>query len=287
MRCARNRSFKIDYTFSAVHLLIALFATLVSAIGSLAGFGGGVFIVPALVMILKTPIEVAIGVTALSLLPSSFLTSWFNLKAGNLNLKLLGLIVLPLIIGAPIGAMVTQSLDAKPLQMIFALFLLLLSTKFLSRSKLNKATDHKVTTNTWISFVMKLPPLLKTETSLLSIPLVLMLSLFSGFLAGLLGIGGGVLVTPILIFIARVSVRTATATAVCSVLFTSLSSGVSHFHLGHFDYYVFCHTAIGFTAGAVIAKKLSLKINDQILLKTIGFSLVACATALLVNLATG
>jgi uncharacterized membrane protein YfcA len=66
---------------------VALFAVgfIVSAFGTIVGFGGGVFMVPILVLIFNIPIQLAIGCVILALFPSALnSTVWkFRLSSGR------------------------------------------------------------------------------------------------------------------------------------------------------------------------------------------------------------
>ena len=60
-------------------------------------------------------------------------------------------------------------------------------------------------------------------------------AVIAGILGGLLGIGGGVVIMPVLRFLFGISTPFAAGTTVLAVFFTSLSGGYKHFKLGHVD----------------------------------------------------
>ena len=68
---------------------------------------------------------------------------------------------------------------------------------------------------------------------------MLFILLFGGMLAGtlggLLGIGGGILIMPILRFIVGLEPTHAAGTCVVAVFFTTLGGSFKHFKLGHID----------------------------------------------------
>ncbi len=59
--------------------------------------------------------------------------------------------------------------------------------------------------------------------------------LFSGILAGLLGIGGGTILVPLLVAIGYVPVK-AVATSSLAILITSISGSVQNWRMGYFDW---------------------------------------------------
>lgn len=101
-----------------------------------------------------------------------------------------------------------------------------------------------------------LPPLLVAE---LLAPL-LVLGLCSGFLAGLFGIGGGMLMVPFLTLIlgrggvgAGMAVKMAIATSMATIMFTSLSSVRAHHRRGAVRWPLVRGLAPGIVAGGLLA----------------------------------
>ena len=60
--------------------------------------------------------------------------------------------------------------------------------------------------------------------------------LTAGMLGGLLGIGGGILIMPLLRFVMHLEPAYAAGTCVVAVFFTTLGGGLKHFKLGHIDF---------------------------------------------------
>jgi uncharacterized membrane protein YfcA len=94
-------------------------------LAGLFGIGGGVIIVPALIIIAKMKPQMATG-TSLGalLLPVGALGAWHYWRHGFLNVRVALWIALGLVIGAYIGAQFALRLPARELQRIFAIFLL-------------------------------------------------------------------------------------------------------------------------------------------------------------------
>ena len=86
------------------------------------------------------------------------------------------------------------------------------------------------------------------------------LGLFSGFLAGLLGIGGGMLMVPFITAIlgkqglpAELSVKMAIATSMATIMFTSISSVRAHHKRGAVRWDIVQRLAPGIVLGALVA----------------------------------
>ncbi len=59
-------------------VLILIIGIIVSAFGSITGFGGGIFMVPILVIAFHLPITSAIGAVSVALFPLAFISSLYN-----------------------------------------------------------------------------------------------------------------------------------------------------------------------------------------------------------------
>ncbi len=108
-------------------VLIGLGAGVLSG---LFGIGGGLVIVPALMLIAGLAPVVATG-TSLGalLLPVGILGAWEYWRNGHLQIRAALLIALGLFIGAYFGARLAQGLPALALKRLFAAFLVLVAIR--------------------------------------------------------------------------------------------------------------------------------------------------------------
>jgi len=92
------------------------------------GIGGGVIIVPVLILVAKMKPHMATG-TSLGalLLPVGALGAWHYYRHGSLNVRIALWIALGLVLGAYVGAQLALRLPARELQRIFAVFLMLMA----------------------------------------------------------------------------------------------------------------------------------------------------------------
>lgn len=97
-------------------------------LSGLFGIGGGLVIVPALILLARlTPIT-AIGTSlAALLLPVGALGAWEYYKRGHLNVPAALFIALGLLFGAWLGARLAQQLSPVQLKRAFAVFLVLVA----------------------------------------------------------------------------------------------------------------------------------------------------------------
>jgi uncharacterized membrane protein YfcA len=112
---------------SLLYLAIGLGAGLLSG---LFGIGGGIIIVPALMLLARMQPATATG-TSLGalLLPVGALGAWQYYKNGHLDMRASLLIALGIFIGAYLGAVAMQRLDPMMAKRVFAVFLVLVSVR--------------------------------------------------------------------------------------------------------------------------------------------------------------
>jgi uncharacterized protein len=96
------------------------------------GIGGGLIIVPALVLVYRMSQHAAVG-TSLGaiLLPVGALGAWVYWKNGNLNWRYSLLIAAGLLVGALAGAKLVEPVSDLTLRRLFGGFLLLISIKMI------------------------------------------------------------------------------------------------------------------------------------------------------------
>ncbi len=249
----------------------------VSALGTVAGFGGGVFLVPIMVLGFQIPIEAAIGVTAFSLFPSSLLSTIFNARHKTIDFKLAIILEIPTAVGAIFGAKLTSYVPAGPLEIIFALFLLFLSYRMFRVQAKAGLMDRL------IARLNAVRPRFDRPDYHVGAWAAGVFGIMAGTIAGLFGIGGGVLKTPIMIEVFKVPARRAAATALAMIVITSLASGLEHYALGHVDLSLLAACATGFLLGAIVGQLLGLKAKDESIKRIIAVSIGLAGAAVAVH----
>jgi len=112
---------------SLIFIVIGLLAGVLSG---LFGIGGGVLIVPALILFAKLPPIAATGTSlAALLLPVGALGAWEYYRKGNLNVSAALWVALGLFFGAWVGAKLAHQLSPLQLRRAFAVFLVLVAGK--------------------------------------------------------------------------------------------------------------------------------------------------------------
>jgi uncharacterized membrane protein YfcA len=110
-------------------LILGLAAGIVS---SVVGIGGGILIVPALVFFFAISQKTAQGTSLAMLLPPIGLLAVINYhKAGFIDYKIAGILVVTFVAGTWFGSRMALNLPDAVLKKIFAVFLILIAGKYL------------------------------------------------------------------------------------------------------------------------------------------------------------
>ncbi len=157
-------------------IAIGLAAGLLSG---LFGIGGGTIIVPALALWLGMPQRLAAGTSVAAILPAAAVGAISYAVQGNVDWTAALCLAVGIVAGAQLGTYLLARLPVSALQWAFMVFLLV------------------VIVTLW--FVV---PQREDEIgiNLLSAALLVLTGFITGVLSGVLGVGGGVIVVPVLMF---------------------------------------------------------------------------------------
>jgi hypothetical protein len=203
---------------------------------------------------------------ALNIIVSS--AAFFNyLKAGHLSLRL----SFPLLISIPfafIGGSII--LPEKMLTLIFVISLFSASAALLLSGRRRITFQHEKIRKMNLNFV---------RTALITTPLGALL----GSISGLVGIGGGIWLSPILIMSGLANPKQAAASASLFILTNSISGFIAHTITKNIDFDLIIPLSIVVLIGGLMGSRLgALKFDHQKIIIIIGI-LVALAA---INLAT-
>lgn len=265
-------------------LLIVALGILVSSFGAVVGFGGGIFMVPILIIAFGFPIDLAIGSVMLALVPSSLISTYFNFRNQTIDFVAGTMLQVPTIAGTIGGALLVSSIPVKPLQYIFAAFVLTIGLVML-----RSATSRKGNKKNFFYKLNTLQPVMIRKNRVvksayrLSFSVVAFFGMLSGVLAGLFGVGGGFMQTPVMIKIFKIPPRVATSTSLFVIALTSTVGSISHYALGHIEWPYTAPVFLGFALGAFIGRFFTARIQKTTLERAIGIGLLLAAIGVLVN----
>jgi uncharacterized membrane protein YfcA len=102
-------------------------------------------------------------------------------------------------------------------------------------------------------------------------------ALFSGVLAGLLGVGGGIVMVPLLTGPLKVPMKAAVASSLVAVAIFSVPALVTHAVLGHIDWLYALPLMVGVVPGARVGARLTIGSSDRTIRLLFGALIVVLA----------
>lgn len=169
--------------------------------------------------------------------------------------------------GAYMGAWLTTQLEPRQLGLIFGFFLIAVAVYIivdLNNLRRSKSQSKRSTERSDSNLVR----------SGRTIVIGAGLSFFGGLASGLLGIGGGLLVVPIMTFAMGMSIHLATATSMFTMIFTSLSGVAQHYQANHINFESALLLALGAVFGAQVGAYTSKKVSSKNLRRIFGIILI-------------
>ena len=104
---------------------------LAGTMGGLLGVGGGIVIVPLLIMLLGLDAKVAIGTSLATIIPTAVMATWRHHHLNHVDWRLAATMTVGSVLGALIGSSLTAYVSADALKRGFALFLIATAVKML------------------------------------------------------------------------------------------------------------------------------------------------------------
>lgn len=113
---------------------------------------------------------------------------------------------------------------------------------------------------------------------------LVLIGLAAGVLAGLFGIGGGVLIVPALVYFASMPIKTATGTSLGALLLpVGLLGAMAYWKAGHIDFRASLFVALGLFVGALIGARIALVMQPVLLQRAFAIFLVAIAIRMFIK----
>ena len=213
-----------------MELTILIFTILILAVFGVAflhsnlGVGGGVLYVPLLLSLTALPMKEVVPLSLLFAMATSISATANHHRKGLVDFKLGIALACGAIIGAIIGARFTLMAAGNIVKLMFAVALIIVAIKMLTEIYRENKGMKKTTTR--IKKVSKEKMLMGSSFSIVT-----------GFLSGSLGIGGGAVNVPLLIYLFKVKARRAIGTS-SFIIIPTAAMGFSTFvfSAGKIDY---------------------------------------------------
>ena len=221
--------------------LLVTFGFFIGILGSVMGVGGGIFIVPALVLALGIPIHNAIAVSLVAIVATSSAVASVNVERGLANMRLGVTLEVTTALGSIAGALVSGLLAPNIVQFLFSITLFPVAVAMFLKGRHVLKHGHTLRGPA----AMEAPggafdseffdPSINSRTSyrVKNMTPAAFISFFAGGLSGLLGLGGGIIQVPVMNLMCGIPIKAAAATSNFLIGVSAAASAFIYFKKGY------------------------------------------------------
>jgi hypothetical protein len=235
-------------------------------IGSISGLGGGVFIVPGLILAAHLPINIAISASLIAVVATSAGASAAFVRDGWTNLRVAMALEVATTSGAIAGAYMVGILSPQILELLFAA-MMLASAWF----ALKKKGDDIVPTNDPLAERLELGGIVPGPNGqpirygVRNLPSGAVIMVIAGLMSGLLGIGSGALKVMAMDGVMHLPLKVSSATSNFMIGVTAGAGALVFLSRGDVSTIIAAPVALGVTAGALIGARVLARANVEAL----------------------
>jgi uncharacterized protein len=212
-------------------LIIGLVSGLLGGFfGGLLGLGGGVIMIPLMTWLAKMTQHQAHGTSLVAIVFTAIVGAATYFLLGGVDLKVALILAISATITARFGARYAHSLPEKKLKMAFGFFLIFASTMLVVKGYLPNIG--------WVFGPWT------------TIFVFLMIGLVTGFVSGMMGVGGGGVMVPLMVVLGNIGQHMAQGTSLLAMIPASISGASTHYKLGNVKLDIAWGLIIGSLVGA-------------------------------------
>jgi len=223
-------------------LLIGLTA---GTFGGILGIGGGLIMIPLMVAILKLTQHKAHGTSLVALVFTGIGGAITYAANGSVDFTAAALIAVTAVITAPLGARYCNALTGKKLKIYFGAFLIFCAVLLFLKPYL--------------------PGFISTAPGYGKIIIFLMTGAITGFLSGLMGVGGGTIMIPVMVILAGFTQHMAQGTSLLVMVPAGAIGAFTHWKLGNIEKGILWGLIPGIVFGTFLGGNFASIIPDNTL----------------------
>ena len=260
-------------------LLIFSLGILVGLLSGIFGVGGGFLMTPLLIMI-GIPPTVAAASDSNQIVGASTSGTLAHYRLGNVDFKMGILLLIGGVTGGTVGVQIIKILRALGnadflIKITYVLmlgfvgtYMFIESLQALRKKKAVQEEPPVAKESRYARMLSKLPWQTDFETSgvRLSVLMPLGLGVFVGILAAIMGVGGGFIMVPVMVYLLRMPMHVVVGTSLFQILFTCIDVTIMQAYSNHtVDFVLALILLLGSTLGAQFGAKISKKLGgDQL-----------------------
>ena len=213
--------------------------------GGLVGIGGGLIMIPLMVEVLKLTQHKAHGTSLVALVFTGIGGAITYALHGAVDFKAAILLAATAIATAPLGARYCNALAEKKLRKYFGVFLIFCAAFLLLKPYLADI----------------IPP----ASGYTKILIFLITGVFTGFLSGMMGVGGGTIMVPVMVILTGFTQHTAQGTSLLVMVPTGAIGAFTHWKMGNVEKEILWGLIPGIIIGTYLGGNFAYLFSDNIL----------------------
>lgn len=213
--------------------------------GGLVGLGGGVIMIPLMVGFLKLGQHKAHGTSLVALVFTGISGAITYALKGSVDYMAAALLAVTAIVTARSGAHYAHALPEWKLKRAFGSFLIFVSVLLLLKPYLSHVMGSAAG---WGRAVV-----------------LLLTGVFSGFLSGMMGVGGGTIMVPAMVLLAGFGQHTAQGSSLLAMVPAGAVGAMTHRRLGNVDTSLLTGLIPGILIGTYLGGSLAHELPDETL----------------------
>ena len=223
-------------------LRVVLVGLLAGFLSGLFGVGGGILIVPALVLLLGFTQRLAHGTSLAAVLPIAIASLTTYAIEDKVDWKVGALLAVGAVVGAVVGTQILHRLPHDTLAIAFAVLLVATAVRLL--------LDHSDATG-------------RGDLHPMTVVTLIIVGLITGVLAGLLGVGGGIFVVPAMVVGYGIPAAVAKGTSLAMIVPTSIIGTWRNRKNSNADLRVAVTLGLAGVLSAFVGGKISVGMSEQ------------------------
>jgi uncharacterized membrane protein YfcA len=257
-------------------ILLPILGLFIGILASMTGVGGGAIIVPILSLIYAFMPATAVGTSLAAIVFTAVAATFTYWRQKRIFFRTGVFVSFATAPGAVIGAYLTEIISATILGIAFSVFLIIVAVKILTEilpPRRKREIDAEIQNSENDLFNYKRGRLY----------LAFALGFVSGVISGLLGVGGGIILVPLLIFVLKLDIHVAVATTMFTMIFTALAGVVQHFVLGNVNFEFALMLGVGSMLGTQIGAYIYKRASNTILRGVFAVILLAISVEMIIE----
>ena len=242
----------------AIGIAIGLVSGLLAG---LFGIGGGILMTPGIQVLLGAPPIIALATPLPAIFPTALAGALAYRRGGELDTRAAAWLAGPGLVGASLGAWLTDYVDTTLLLLATALLLGWQAVAIIRDARRRGRREPREATA----------------------PILGGIGAAAGFVSGLLGIGGGLVMVPLLAGWLGMPLKRALGTSLLVIVALVVPGTIVHSALGHIDWGICLALVVGGVPGARLGAALALGAKERTLRLAVGGGLLAISIAYAVD----